>query len=120
MAAIAAADVTYTIRTGQDELTGSSKIRRVVEIGFGDATDTYPTGGVPLTKAKMGLPNVIESLTFVEASAGDGLIYKYDDSAATIRIYNADYDATADGALVEYTTASVPAATSLIVDVIGW
>lgn len=121
MANLVAGDVTYTKRPGQDELTGSSKYRAVYSIAFGDGTDTYPSGGVPLTKGDLGMPNVIESLTILEDNAGDGYIYKYDDSAATIRIYQGDFSATDSQPLTEFVagTTAVPA-TTLIIDVIGW
>ena len=121
MADIAAGDLTYSKREGQDELTGSSKLRAVYSITFGDGTDTYPSGGIPLTKGSLGLPNVIESLTIIEDSAGDGLVYKYDDSAEAIRIYQGDYAETAAGALVEYVAGTTAVAeTTLIIDAIGW
>ena len=121
MADVAAADLTYTKQEGRDELTGSSKYRAVYSIAFGDGTDTYPSGGIPLTKGKLGMPNAIESLTLVEDAAGDGYIYKYDDSAETIRIYEADFSGTAAAPLTELTAATdAVAAATLIVDVIGW
>ena len=121
MADIAAGDLTYTKQEGRDELTGSSKYRAVYSVAFGDGTDTYPAGGIPLTKGKLGMPNVIESVNFSEASAGDGLIYKYDDSADTIRIYQGDFSNTDSQPLTEYVGGTTAvAATTLILDVIGW
>lgn len=121
MADLAASDVTYTLQTGRSELTGGSKQKHVYSIAFGDGTDTYPSGGVPLTKAKLGLPTIIEALNFVEDNAGDGYIYKFDESAEKIRIYTADYDATADGPLIELSGgSSAVAATTLIIEVTGW
>lgn len=121
MADIAAGDLTYTKREGQDELTGSSKYRAVYSVAFGDGTDTYPSGGIPLTKGNLGLPNAIESLTILEDAAGNGYVYKYDDSAATIRIYQGDFANTDAQPLTEFVagTTAVPA-TTLIVDAIGW
>lgn len=121
MADIAAGDLTYTNYPERAELTGSSKLKNVFSVAFGDGTDTYPSGGIPLTKGSLGLPNVVESVNIIEPAAGDGFIYKYDDSAVTIRIYQADYDATADGALIELVagTTAVTAAT-LILEVTGY
>lgn len=121
MADVAAGDLTYTEKVGRSELTGSSKLKYVWSVTFGDGTDTYPSGGIPLTKAKLGLPNVIESVNIIEAEADDGYIYKYDDSAEKVRIYFADYDGTADGALIELTAGTTAvAAAELILEVTGW
>lgn len=121
MADIAAADVVYTERGGQSELTGSSKVKTVYSVAFGDGTDTYPSGGIPISKGKVGCPTVIETVNFVEDSAGDGYIYKWDDSAETVRIYQGDNDGTEDGPMVEFTGAStaVPA-TTLVMEFTGW
>lgn len=121
MADIAASGVTYSKREGQDELTSSSKYKGVWTVSFGDGTDTYPSGGIPLTKGSLGCPTVIETVNISEPDADDGYIYKYDDSADTIRIFQGDNDGTADGPLVELTGgATAVAAASLILEVTGW
>ncbi len=119
MADIAAADLVYTI-ADSGGVTIQNKLRRVkVTIAFGDAVDDYPTGGIPLTRAKMGLPNVIDSLHFSEDDAGQGFVYKFDESAETIRIYQGDNDEASDGPLIEFINATdVPAATTL--EVVAW
>lgn len=121
MADIAAADVTYTLQEGTAELTGGSKYRAVFSVAFGDGTDTYPSGGVALTKAKLGCPTTIEALNFVEPNAADGFLYKYDASEEKVRIYQGDNAGTAASALVEFVggTTAVPA-TTLLVEVTGW
>lgn len=121
MADIAASGVTYVEKGGRSELTGSSKVKTVFEVSFGDGTDTYPSGGIPLTKGKMGLPNVIETINFVEADADDGFVYKYDDSAETVRIYQSENSGTDAAAMVEFVGGTTAvAATSLIIEATGW
>lgn len=60
MADIAATDVTYTILSQGRDARG--KRQNIVKLVFGDAALTYPAGGVPLTKGKMGVPNTIEAM----------------------------------------------------------
>lgn len=117
MADIAAADLVYTDRK-QSELTGSSKLKTVFSVAFGDGTDTYPSGGIPLTKGKMGLPNVIETVNLSEPDADDGFVYKYDDSAETVRIYQESGSGSALAEFVAGTTAV--AATVLVIEATGY
>lgn len=121
MADIAAADLTYTVQDETKRIGESGRREAVYLVSFGDATDTYPTGGVPLTKAKLGCPNDLEELLFVDSGSGDGYVYKFEKGDDTIRIYTADYDATADGALIEFSggATAVPA-TTLYVKAVGW
>lgn len=121
MADVAAGDLTYTKQEGRDELTSSSKYRGVFSIAFGDGTDTYPSGGIPLTKASLGCPTVVEDLDIIEDAAGNGYIYKFDESALTIRMYQANFANTDSQPLTEFVagTTAVPA-TTLLVEVIGW
>lgn len=60
MANIAAGDVTYTILTKSRDAKG--KRVNIVKIQFGDGALTYPAGGIPITKAKLGLPTNIDAL----------------------------------------------------------
>lgn len=87
MADIVAGDVTYVV-TKQRKEDSSNKINNVT-ITFGDSSLTYPSGGVPLTKAKMGCPNAIISGHMLQANSADGLVYKYDQVNNKIRIYRA-------------------------------
>lgn len=120
MADIAAGDVTYTIN--RRDFEAGRGYKNEVTITFGDGTDTYPSGGVPLNAGKMGLPaGVIHELTFTEDAAGNGLVYKYDKSANTIRIYEVDTTGDTDKALVELDQGSdQPAAATLEVHVEGY
>ena len=108
MADIAAADLTYSI-VHRDQAGNRKQV--IVDVTMGDGTDTYPSGGIPLTKAKMGLPNSLEGVNVMEEQAGDGFIYKYDASAEKIRMYQGDYSTSTDGELVELGSVAVTTAT---------
>ena len=61
---------------------------------------SYPTGGESLTANQLGL-RVVESINF-EVEVGH--VLEYDYSNATVKVFFADYDAGADGALIEFTS----------------
>lgn len=87
MADLVAADVTYTILNEDRDVKG----RRVViaELAFGDGVDTYPAGGVPLTKGKLGLPNQIEALKIFDMGT-TGFIFNYDRTNEKIVMIQTD------------------------------
>lgn len=85
MADIASSDVVYTLVKQRKEDSSNKVIN--LTAAFGNATLTYPSGGIPLDKAKMGVPNHIVSLTISSPASADGLIYKYDQANNKIRIY---------------------------------
>ena len=121
MADIAAGDVTYALQEGTQSREDASRFRGVFKVDFGDGVDTYPTGGVPLTKADLACPNRIIELHFVDAASANGFVYKYDWVNEKIRIYQGDNDAGADGPLVELAGGvATPAAATLYVSVLGW
>lgn len=119
MADIAASDVTYT---QQSKEIGESGYRELVfKIEFGDGALTYPTGGVPLDKAKLGASNEIRSLVLFDEEDAQGFEYKYDFENNKIRIYQGDNNNAADGPSVELAGGSAtPAATDLYARVVGW
>lgn len=86
MADLEAADVTYTM-LNQRKLADSRNLNRV-RLAFGDASDTYPAGGVPLSKGKMGCPTVIESLVVVDKGTS-GYSFMYDQSAEKMVMFQA-------------------------------
>ena len=119
MADIAATDVVYSLSV--KDIVGGNKKRVVASLVFGDGVLTYPAGGVPVTKGKLGLPNVVESLVFVDPASANGFVYKYDLANNKVRIYQGDNDAVADGPLVELVAATAtPAAATLKVEAVGW
>lgn len=120
MADIASSDVTYTL-VDKGLTEGSGYRRNKVTLLFGDGALTYPSGGVPLLKASLGMPNFLHSLLLVDPASDNGLVYKYDDSAEKLRIYEVDTTGDTDKELVELDAASdTPAAATLEVLAEGW
>lgn len=74
MADIAAGDVTYTVKNLRR--LANSRVHNRIQLAFGDGALTYPANGIPLTKAKLGCPNVIESLVIV-AKGTSGYQFSY-------------------------------------------
>ena len=90
MGDITAAGVTVTLAV-QDSYNppGQPKVS-FPTIAFGNASDTYPTHGIPLPA--MGLLGMFEKeikRILITPVPGDGYIYKYDKTYGTIRIYEA-------------------------------
>jgi len=118
MADIGASNVTYTIN---DKKKWGPRYLTHATIAFGNSVLTYPSGGVPLTNSKMEVTNLV-SVEVVE-SDGKGLIYEWDRSANTIRIFNPtqETNSNADRAGAEYVAATTaPASTSMEVVIIGF
>lgn len=120
MADIAVTNVTHSVT--RKMLEGQAK-KTVVDgsLVFGDGVLTYPSGGVPFDKNKIGLPNDVESMTFVDPMSSDGFVYKIDLTNRKIRIYQGDNNNAADAALIELIAATAtPAATTLKFTARGW
>lgn len=113
MADIAAADVTYAKQGTKEWKDNHGYYHGVFSVAFGNGSLTYPSGGVPLTKAKLGCPNEVVELHLMEQKASDGLTYKLDYVNLKLRIYN-----TSNVELTGGSTA-VTAAT-MYVKVVGW
>ena len=77
MANIAASDVTYTVKNLRR--AGNSRVQNRIQLAFGDGALTYPAGGIPLTKAKLGCPNTIESLHIVDQGTS-GYQFQFDST----------------------------------------
>jgi hypothetical protein len=118
MPSIAVTDVTHTVVRTQ--VMGQAP-RKVVSatLTFGDGALTYPAGGVPLDKTKLGCPNIIESVDLVDAGSADGFIYKYDLANNKIRIYQGDNPNVAAAPAVELGAVAV-AAKTIKADFYGW
>lgn len=86
MANIAAGDVTYTVLKIRKGL-GSRKVN-LVRLAFGDGALTYPANGIPITKAKLGCPNYIESMNIVDQGTS-GYKFQYDQSAEKLVVMQA-------------------------------
>ena len=118
MADIASTNVTYT----KQSMDIQDKYREAVfKLQFGNGILTYPAGGVPLLKAKLGMPNELRSLDLMDMDDSNGLLYKYDFETAKLRIYEGDYAQVGDAPLAELDAGSdAPAATTLYVKAMGW
>lgn len=84
MAAFAVGDVTYTMLNKRR--LGDSRNMNRVRLVFGASTETYETNGIPLSKGKMGCPNIIESLVVVDKGAS-GYSFMYDQSAEKLIVF---------------------------------
>ena len=116
MADIAAGDVTYTILNART-LADSRKFNRV-RLAFGDGALTYPANGIPITKAKMGLPVVIESMKIVDQGVS-GYVFQYDQSEEKLIVMHGDYEPAAVGPLVEASSVAI-AAQTIEVEIVGY
>lgn len=118
MADLVAADLTYTEQdpVGGDIMAGGGKRRHVFKITT--AAGEYPTGGLPLTNGKLGVPSSLESLTVLESDLADPLLsYQWDKSANTIKVIEDD---GTSGVPAEHANATFTSPDELIVEVIGW
>lgn len=110
MAAITSSDVTVTVAAGDREIAGGGAFKNLTlaTVVFGNATLTYPTGGVPLPAiGSFGLRGGIDAAILIPPS-GDGFVYKYDKTNHKILIYSQGIrtgstavDACGTGALIE-------------------
>ena len=116
MADIASSNVTYTAKTLRKK--GDSRNHHVIQLVFGDGALTVPAGGIPLLKGKMGCPVNVESLKVV-AQGTSGYVFNYVPSTEKLVVLYADYDAVADGALIQATGVAI-AAQTIEVEVIGY
>lgn len=119
MAAIAAANVSYVL-PAKGAVNDSGSKTKIMTVSFGNGVLTYPTNGIPLSNlSKQGFPVSIQEVIVLSPAPGDGYMYKYDYVNNSIRIYLSPAVA-ALGPLTEATTAFVPAATTLQVEVTGF
>ena len=88
MTDIVAANVSYSFNIRDKEFKGRRGFSSRGTISFGNGSLTYPSGGIPLTKAKIGLPRVLRSV-FIEESNASLYTFEFDYSAQTIRIFQA-------------------------------
>lgn len=74
MADIAAGDVTYAEVAGSARSicgAGSTGRQRVYNLTFGNGTDTIAAAGIPLVKASLGCPTVVERLRVLGNTANE-------------------------------------------------
>lgn len=122
MPQIAAADVTYAAVEGSATANPADPMmERSYTITFGDGSLLYTSGGIPLTKAKLGCPAHIMRLHIMDAAHANGLVPKWNQTANTIRLYqDANVTAAAAAGLVEVLTSATVAAMTLRVSVKGY
>jgi hypothetical protein len=123
---IVAANVTYTpvpggVNGGQT-LTGfPPRYRRLVKLAFGNNSLTYPTGGVPLTAAGLGLPDgVVESVRVIDQGTNAaGFKIEWVQATNKLRFMVEDTVGT-NTPLKEHTNATfVPNPATILVEAIG-
>jgi hypothetical protein len=105
MANLAESDVTITLV--DKDFFSIANVLSIFNLAFGDSAKTYPTGGVPVGAiGKFGFNKTIK-LALIEDAPADGYVRKFDRANMKIKYFYADYDAVADGALIEVPDASV-------------
>jgi hypothetical protein len=77
------------------------------KLSYGNGSDTYPVGGIPLALGSLGLRNYCDSLVIAGQDTLDGYIYKFDRGDLKIAIYQDPSGSTA-GQLVELGGAATP------------
>lgn len=116
MTALSGVTASVSLRAG---LKTDKFLKVSAVLTFGDGALTYPSGGIPVTAAQLGFRNAIRDILFVDASGGDGYLYKYDLTNNKVRIYQGNYTASAVGPLVELGAVAV-AATTLKIEAEGF
>lgn len=116
MANLAAGDVTYTLVNRRKREDGRAS--NLIRMAFGDGALTVPANGIPLSKGKMGCPNVVESLIVCDQGVS-GYKFQYDQSAEKLVVMYGDNDNASDGPMVEASTVAI-AAQTIEAEVIGW
>lgn len=120
MPQIAAADVTYSEIVGLAQASPSAPItERGIVVSFGNGTLTYTSGGIPLTKAKLGCPASVQSMVMMDNASSTGYVPKLDYANLKIRLYQNDTAAVL-GQLIEVATSAVVPAVVLKVLVAGF
>lgn len=109
------------IPTVEDTWIEGTKRHARVKLVTSGSGNTYTTNGdlLPLFGA-MGMKRNIDYITFAGDDGFNGFILKYDVASKRIRIYYADYDAVADGALIEYAAAGAYNSRTSYWEVVGW
>lgn len=117
MADLVAADLSYEIvgnaaRKGRIE--NESGYRTFV-LKITTAAGDYPTGGLPLDRAAMGVPQTIVSLSILEANASNTDLYKFDRSAEKIKVFQEGV-----AIYIEHPNTAFTSPDELIVEVVGY
>jgi hypothetical protein len=84
---------------------------KFIQLAFGGSNDAYPSGGIPLTVAKLGFYRQVDAVIILETNAS-AFTFEWDRSANTLRMF--------DGFGTEESTAETLAAKTLEILAIGW
>lgn len=99
MTALVAGDVTVTVQNKIISAGSPSRKRNRCKVAFGNATLTYPSGGVPLPGfASFGLKKFITFLEFFDQDDASGIVWRYDYETSKLRAYLQGVTVSAAGA----------------------
>ena len=119
MADLAAANVTHSFSMADKKYIGAKGFSVLGTVTFGVGSLTVPVGGVPLTKAKMGLPTEVRSLKVLKAVTAANVSlpapYRYDGDAANVKLLCANITTN-----VFTTTTVAPASCILTIEAEGY
>ena len=109
---------TYTMVKRRKTDASPSCYENTMSLAFGDgSTLTYPTGGIPVVKGLLGLPNNIESLVFSNEDSASGFVYKFDSAASKIKMFQVPASSALTNAapLVEVVNTATPSGTLIVI-----
>src|SRR5580765_1439838 len=86
MTDIVAANVSYSFNIKDKQFKGRRGFSARGTISFGNGSLTYPSGGIPLTKAKIGLPRVLRSVEILGSNASL-YQFEFDYTNSKIRLF---------------------------------
>ncbi len=109
--------VTATIR--HQRINNSSLRHHIVDFDFGNGATTYNSGGITVTLADVGFRQQIISATILDSDSDQGLVYKYDSTNDTVRVYAVDGSTGVTGSLRELTTTDDVTQTALLIEFMG-
>jgi hypothetical protein len=115
MSAIAASNVTYSL--GNPSVSNLSVKSVVATLTFGNGSLTYPTGGVPLLGASLGLPNSVQSIEMLDMG-NSGYVFSANLSGVAIRMFEMVNAAPAP--LSELATSVAPASVTIVIKASGF
>jgi hypothetical protein len=85
MAAISGFSYQLVSERKLDSSPGQNELQ--FKLTYGNGTDTYPTGGIPLSLASLGLRNYCDSLVVSGQDTLAGFLYKFDRDNLKIALY---------------------------------
>jgi hypothetical protein len=108
-----------TITYDHKAVTGGDPAKQVYahRITIAYASETYTTGGMAVDLTDSGLDDQFTDHTVLAVASlgGGGYVGEYDHVNEKLKVYYADYDAVADGALVEFPASALTATFTLLV-----